>query len=60
MFSWKEDDDMEKHITAVLEVNALGTLAINAPSDLWLWKLKQFFPGNFSGYSQDGLGWKKP
>lgn len=51
MFLWKEDDDIEKHIPAVLDVNALGTLAINAPPDLWLWKLKHFFPGNCSGYS---------
>lgn len=32
----------EKHITAVLKVNTLCTLAINAASDLLPWKLNQF------------------
>lgn len=32
----------EKHITAVLKVNALCALAIKAASDLLPWKLNQF------------------
>lgn len=35
-------DNLERHITAPLKVNALCTLAINATSDLLPWKLNQF------------------